>query len=161
MAMEDLTVGDYVFVGYGQYSRIIDFSHADRNVITSFDRFFTESGQILTVTPSHYIHTRRGLLPAKLVTANDFLVLADGGYVSVTAKDRVVERGLFNPHTTQGDIVVDGFLVSTYTSAVKPVSAHALMAPIRLLDTFGIRPTVLNSLVQNPRMIRYFNIRSS
>lgn len=161
IAMEKLAVGDYVLVGYGQYSRVIDFSHADRNAVTLFDRFFTESGQILTVTPSHYIYTRRGLLPASLVTANDNLVLADGGHVSVIAKDQVLDRGLFNPHTRQGDIVVDGFLVSTYTSAVKPVSAHALMAPIRLLDTLGIRPTLLNSLVQNPMMIRYLNIRSS
>lgn len=55
-----------------------------------------------------------------------------------TAKERVVAevrrvagRGLYNPQTLHGDIVVDGMLVSTYTKTVPPQGAHALLTPLR------------------------------
>ncbi|KAI0567583.1 sonic hedgehog protein precursor [Gracilaria domingensis] len=158
--VEDLKVGNRVLVGDGQFSDIIDFSHADRNIVWPFDRFITASGT-LTVTSSHYIYTQRGLLPAGEVSASDSLILSNGTQIVVAAKTQLFARGLFNPHTSLGDIIIDGFKASTYTTALEPTIAHALMAPIRLLDMVGSRPTLLGSIVQNPAIIRYFNIRSS
>jgi len=46
-------------------------------------------------------------------------------------------KGLFNPHTFDGSIAVDGVVCSTYTTAVKPVAGQALLAPVRLLFRIG------------------------
>ena len=42
-------------------------------------------------------------------------------------------KGLYNPLTLAGDIVVDGILASTYTKAVTPKMAHAALAPLRMM----------------------------
>ncbi|CAN8071877.1 unnamed protein product [Agarophyton chilense] len=159
--VEDLRVGNRVMVADGILSPVIDFSHAEKAIVFPFSQFITEGGKSLTVTSSHYIYTQRGLLPARDVSASDFLTLSNGTLALVTAKIQIFDRGLFNPHTSHGDIIIDGFKVSSYTSAIEPRIAHALMAPIRLLDMLGSRPSLLSFFVRNPLVMRYFNIRSS
>lgn len=83
------------------------------------------------VTTSHFVHTQRGLLPAGQVTTDDKLLLADGKWSPVTDVSTFVDRGVFNPQTLHGDIVVDGVRVSTFTSAVDMNSAVSLLAPLR------------------------------
>ena len=46
--------------------------------------------------------------------------------------------GLYNPHTMDGDIVVDGTVTSTYTAAVAPSLAHAVLWPVRMLYALGV-----------------------
>lgn len=63
--------------------------------------------------------------------------------VPVSRIESVFVKGLYNPQTTCGDLIVDGFLASTYTAAVgAPLTGHALMAPWRasdrLLSSFGM-----------------------
>lgn len=41
----------------------------------------------------------------------------------------------FNPQTLDGDILVDGIVTSTYTTAVAPRVARAVLSPLRLLYT--------------------------
>lgn len=43
------------------------------------------------------------------------------------------ELGLYNPQTLDGRIVVNGIIASTYTTAVIPEAAHALLTPLRCL----------------------------
>ena len=45
--------------------------------------------------------------------------------------------GLYNPHTLNGDIMVNGVKTSTYTSAVAPALAHAALWPVRMLYSLG------------------------
>lgn len=56
---------------------------------------------------------------------------AAGGLV--TRVTRVRRAGLYNPMTLHGDLIVDGYRVSTYTADVPPVVAAALLAPARAL----------------------------
>jgi hypothetical protein len=52
-------------------------------------------------------------------------------------------RGLFDPQTLDGDIVVEGLLASTYTTIVEPALAHAALAPMRLFyQVFGVATSV-------------------
>ena len=55
----------------------------------------------------------------------------------VTSITSVWANGLYNPHTMNGDIVVDGILTSTYTSAINPTLAHAALWPVRMLHSVG------------------------
>lgn len=44
---------------------------------------------------------------------------------------RVVRKGLYNPQTESGVIMVDGIVVSCYTEAIQPIVAHALLSWVR------------------------------
>ena len=44
----------------------------------------------------------------------------------------------YNPHTLNGDIVVNGIKTSTYTAAVEPSLAHSLLWPVRMLYSMGV-----------------------
>ena len=47
----------------------------------------------------------------------------------VMSKERH-EQGLYNPHVPEGNIIVDTFLASCYTDAVRPGVAAALLRPV-------------------------------
>lgn len=76
---------------------------------------------------------RATMIAARRMRAGMRLVTADGGVTTVERVGRTWARGLYNPQTTDGSIVVDGVVVSTYTEAVGPPSAHALLTPVRAL----------------------------
>jgi len=65
---------------------------------------------------------------------------AGGGWVVVT-HTRVTaaagRRGLYNPHTLDGWLVVDGVVTSTYTTAVAPAVAEAALAAARAAYRWG------------------------
>jgi len=65
---------------------------------------------------------------------------AGPGWVVVT-RTRVTaaggRRGLYNPHTADGWLVVDGVLTSTYTTAVAPAVADAALAVARAAYRWG------------------------
>jgi len=48
-----------------------------------------------------------------------------------------VARGLYNPHTLDGGVVVDGFAASTFTAAVAPGVAAVALAPARAAFAAG------------------------
>lgn len=85
----------------------------------------------LLVSPGHYVYVGERLITADAVAVGDSLTAGDGKPLVVTAVARVTAAGLFNPHTLDGRIVVNGVLVSCYTRAVHPALAEALLAPVR------------------------------
>lgn len=88
----------------------------------------------LTLSAGHYAWTQRGLVRAADVRPmSDSLLRAGGSFAMVSSTERVYSWGLYAPHTLEGNLVVDGFRVSSYTAAVPPRLAHALLSPLRLL----------------------------
>jgi len=67
------------------------------------------------------------------VRLGDRLPLAAGNASAVVGIGRVALGGLYNPHTLDGDLTVDGVVVSTWTAAVPPAVASAALAPLRWL----------------------------
>ena len=61
----------------------------------------------------------------------------NGVQVTVVAVSAATATGLYNPHTLNGDIMVNGFKTSTYTAAVAPALAHAALWPVRMMYTLG------------------------
>jgi Hint module len=131
--MEALAVGDRVLVAANTFSTVFMFTHKDPAYTSSaFVRINTASGASLALTAGHYIHVNGGLSAASAVAPGDFLTLASGSADTVTSVETSVSAtGLFNPQTVDGSIVVDGVRTSTYTTAVAPALAHALLAPLR------------------------------
>lgn len=137
--MRALRLGDEVTTGGGHVSTVYAFSHADGReaVRHPFVRLATAAGVSLTASPGHYVYVLGGadrrLVPAAAVRVGDVLPLATGNCSAVVEVSRVVLLGLYNPHTLDGDIAVDGVVVSTWTVAVPPAVAAAALAPLRWL----------------------------
>jgi len=134
--MGDLSEGDKVHVGKGQYSDVYLFTTKEVDNMSKFAELTTKSSSIL-LTAQHYLYVNGALAQAGTVKVGDKLTLADGSEDTVTEVGEKWEAGLYNPHTQDGDIVVNGFLTSTYTGEVNPSLAHALLMPVRQMYAAG------------------------
>lgn len=140
--MDALRVGDVIAAGVGRgvVSEVYLFTHADGAARSRFVVLATGDGRPpLVASPGHYVHLADGrTVAAWTVAVGDALVLAASGAAApVTAVSSVVAAGLYNPQTLRGDIVVDGYAVSTYTTAVAPAVAVAALAPMRAVYAAG------------------------
>lgn len=135
--VDALVVGDVVAAPGGGTSTVFLFTHAsppDAGRRHVYVELAAADGRTLTVTPSHYVYVGGGKrVPAGTVSVGDTLDDATAGRcVPVVGVRRLVApRGLYNPQTLGGDLVVAGFRVSTYTTAIEPTAAHGLLAPVR------------------------------
>lgn len=133
-------------------SRVFSFSHRDPYVLARFlsIRFLHSNGveRYLRLTPGHYIYrwqqgssvvsdqsTKSNIeaVPASILRIGDVLVGAAGDHPVVLSVNETISRGLYNPHTVHGDIIIKGIRVSCYTTAVPPVMASAVLFPFRVL----------------------------
>lgn len=151
LAMDELIVGDCVRVGPNQFSEVFMWTHKLDNVLSEFVNLEIECGQVLTLSPGHYVPTGGELIPAHKLRKGDKVTLASGRQCSISRTFRSLHRGLFNPQTIDGSIVVDGVVTSTYTTAVQPKLAHVLLAPLRMLYRWcGLFVTVSDASAKPP-----------
>lgn len=130
--MRALRVGDRVAVGPGpRFSDVFFFTHRDPDAAASFVRIRARSGEVLRLSPGHYLYVAGGLKAAAEVRKGDWLRLASGEAAEVAEVGDVERRGLFKPQTLHGDIVVDGVVNSTYTTAVERRLAHGALRVLR------------------------------
>lgn len=141
VSMADLRVGDTVAAGGPGVppTDVYLFTHADATVAAPFVSLSTGGGAPpLVASAGHYVLLAGGrAVAARSVAVGDALARADGSAAPVTAIARVVQRGLYNPQTLSGTLVVEGYVVSTYTTAVEPTVADAALAPVRALYRSG------------------------
>ncbi len=133
--MDELKVGDRVAVADGKFSEVYLFTHKLAGVLHEFVSIVTEKGLRLRLTDGHYLLLNDGYKPASCAKIGDFVHLGDGTTSRTASVSRIIDNGLYNPHTMQGDIIVNGLLISTYTTAVAPRLAHALLSPLRFYTT--------------------------
>lgn len=143
--MEELSVGDQVRVSSDEFSEVFMFTHKLSDAKHSFVTLRTASGATISATNGHYIYANGQLAAAGTVRQGDVLTLANGQLDIVDSVRSESARGLFNPQTAHGSIVVNGVLASTYTTAVEPSFAHAILSPLRALNRFGLSFAALES----------------
>jgi len=134
--MNMLTIGDKVRVNSNTFSDVYMFSHRLSAIRAEFVRIATSTNTIM-LTPNHYLYVNGKLAIASTVKVGDQLTTRSGLSTVVTSVSTAWAEGLYNPHTMDGDIVVDGILTSTYTSDISPSLAHAALWPVRMLHTLG------------------------
>lgn len=135
--MTELAAGHQVHVAAGGLtSRVFLFTH--RNVARKalFYKLTTASGHAVSLTGGHYVYANGALVAAEAVLVGDVLRTIAGDS-QVVAVRRVAGEGLFAPHTVHGDLVVDGVVVSGYSTALHPKVAHALLAPVRMVAKYA------------------------
>lgn len=149
--MASLNIGDVVMSSPGKYSQVYLFSHRHRGVLTEHVEVSLADyadRPVLTLTGGHHLRVNGLLKAASEIRIGDTLETVDG-VKSVRRLRRVVKKGLYNPHTMEGTIVVNGVICSTYTEEINASAAHALLAPMRtLFRTGSLRETTAGSFMQ-------------
>jgi len=149
--IDELRIGDLVATGRSEgvesaVSLVFLFTHRDAEKVYPFVRLHTADGGAVALSGSHYIFANGKLTAARHVDVGDELERGDGEMVRVVAKEeRVMMRGLYNPHTAVDVMVVDGFKVSCFTMAVPPPLARALLWPMKLVG-FGVPEAVIDAV---------------
>lgn len=142
--MDLLEVGDRVLVSPEsvndkRYSTVFLFTHREPSVWHDFIKICT-SQNCLLLTSGHYIYVRQKcsnpsevMIPAYMVQNGQCVQLGNSQWVHVNRVSNELSRGLYNPQTLQGDIVVDSIRATTYTTAMHPSTAHSIMFPLRFM----------------------------
>lgn len=128
-----LRVGDIVLTKQG-WSRVFMFSHAEAHAYSNHFLHINAPPRILTLTSEHYVLTNHGEIIASQIQIGDYVYDLRGNPLQVTSLQKNIHaQGLYNPHTIEGTIIIDGIIASTYTNAVSLRSAKALLAPLRAI----------------------------
>lgn len=130
--MDELEIGDKVRVDSTSFSEVYMFTHRMREKMATFTRLRTTTNDI-RLTNGHMLYANDRLVPAAAVKVGDVLRTGAGSRSTVIEVTTTVERGVYNPQTIHGDIVVDGIVTSTYTRSIEPVTAHSMLSPLRAL----------------------------
>lgn len=145
--MDAVQLGDRIHVGNGEFSDVFMFSHKVSDITYKFVTLSTLAGRTLSATKGHYIYLNGKLSAARYAKVGDVVIAGDGSedsVSSVTMDD--VKRGLFNPQTAHGDIVVNDVRATTFTTTVQHCAAHAMMAPLRwVYNVVGLTLNVLEN----------------
>lgn len=128
--MSQVQIGDSVKVADGSFSDIFMFTHKMADAKHDFVIVRTVDAEI-ALTAGHYLYVNGNLAAARTVRVGDVVESASGSPMTVASVGSARMSGLYNPQTLHGDIIVDGVRASTFTTAVQPGSAQALMAPLR------------------------------
>lgn len=131
--MKDLSIGDRVQVGTNAYSTVFMFTHRDSAAHHDFVELRTNSGHTIQLTDGHHIYINEHLQAARNARVGDRLIADDGSAVLVSSTAKIKAKGLYNPQTMHGDVVVDGIVTSTYTEAIQYSAAHSMLSPIRMI----------------------------
>lgn len=130
--MKDLEIGDIVLSGMGSYSDVFMFTHKVEKISTWFVEI-TIDETVLKLSGGHYLEINGRLSMARHAKVGDMVHYAGRGETEIKAVRYVKSKGLYNPQTTHGTIVVNGIVVSCYTSSVEPYAAQALLSPLRTI----------------------------
>jgi len=143
--MRQLRVGDMIRSGDNSFAEVYFFSHRDEYTEATFVEL--SCGQhTLRISPSHYVISGSGLLPAGSIVPGDTIYHVTGGAMKVDRVQNVKGVGLYAPHTlaARPELYVDGFRVSEFTTAVHPKAARLLLMPLKLAYISVYRPCMNN-----------------
>ena len=134
--------------GMGEYTyeHVFMFSHWDEQARSKFVLITLASGAALAVTSDHYVWASKcDHCSAELITAGHvessmhvWHVTPQGSRQELVSGTRIVSgRGLYNPHTDSGCIVVNGIAASTFTNILPPsLAAHRTVTlPFKVMYT--------------------------
>lgn len=147
--MDELQLGDRIRTGPNQFAKVFFFSHQDDKQLMPSVRIRTENKE-LVLSASHYVLHEGSLKAAGELQIGDMLLdLEKDEAVEIISLEFVTTRGAFAPHTDSqdGQLIVEGLLVSEFTTAVHPTTAHLLLRIakplLRLLNITHIPHNIL------------------
>lgn len=147
--MSAVAIGDRVRVGTNTFSDVFMFTHKMAQVKYDFVKIETASTSV-SLTRGHYLYVNGALAAAITVKVGDYVEIDSGTSAIVMEVSTISGKGLYNPQTIHGDIIVNKIRASTYTTAVEPKMAASLLAPLRALyKVAGITTCMLHEGADN------------
>jgi len=165
--IDQVRVGDRCLTPSGEYEDIYLSSHAESRTEGDFVQVTAESGHQVELTALHYIQVNDTVMLAKDISVGMMVTVWNEQGASsspVQQKTIVRKKGLYNPHTTSGSLLVNNVSVSTWSdwfledAKIDPQSAigiyQVILAPVRVLyyffpawvqrfcDAFNDRPSI-------------------
>jgi preprotein translocase subunit YajC len=129
--MSQVQIGDVVLAAPGVYSQVYLFDHKVSDIQAEFVQLNLQDGFTIKLTAKHYIQLESGLTTAESVQVGDKVLSSKGVYKTVESISIVQDKGLYNPYTLAGTIVVDGVVASSYTADIHPRIQQALYTPVK------------------------------
>ena len=136
VTMEELETGDNVLTinmetGKKEFSTVYMWGHRDADTTENYYEVTTENGAKIVLTNEHYLYVAENgytgstfnnttkLKPSLLKPGQALWVMTASGLEcsNITTIKQAKHRGLFNPFTLSGTIVVDGVLASCYSES--------------------------------------------
>ena len=156
VSMENLKIGDEIRDDSNSSSKVLMFTHSDEKIISKFIHIESSYGEII-VSPSHYVYANGKLVLANTIQPGDLMMSVGLDNDSETTPSvvrsvkYVVERGLYNPQSNSGNIVIfnkdSGIVASCYTAAIEPIVGHSLLSPVRWInDRFNMQASGLSNV---------------
>lgn len=142
LTMRQLKIGDRVRVSETEFSPVFLFTHRSAwESAVWYVRLTTKSNHSVVATLSHAMYIKkdggsRNVAAGNIRVGDSLLTVA--GWQIVTNCRYVVARGLYNPQTLHGNIVVNGVVVTTFTTAMDMYTANGLLLPLRALFRAGL-----------------------
>lgn len=134
--MGEVRIGD-IAVGRGGRSSgsVFFFGHRDSiskaKYVTLVAREHNNTLRSIRLSPGHLLPVwHKGNIEARHVQLGDWVYTVDGR-ATVIDIGMTVEYGMYAPVTMSGEMIVDGVVVSCFTSIVNERVATALLAPLR------------------------------
>lgn len=112
--IHEVRIGDRCLDGKMEMSDVYLLGHVDREAETSMTHISVSSGKSISMSDSHYIDTQEGIKSSKNVREGDTVWTRDGKEI-VEKVSRRQERGLFNPYTESGTLLVNDISVSVHS----------------------------------------------
>lgn len=146
LPMSSLSIGDRVLTadpkGRPLYDAVVAFLHLSRNLSSVFIQLETDKGS-LTLTPQHFIFASKRPSDAIQPHFAGDIELGDNIYEIGAINDTqavprrvrrvsfTLEKGVYAPLTSQGTIVIGGYIASCYGVISSHSLAHAALWPVR------------------------------
>jgi hypothetical protein len=117
--MQDLRVGDKVYVGHNKYEPVYTFAHFSPGKVAEFLQIAAgdTSSTLLEISPDHMLFVKGGhSVPASAIQVGDYILNGSGDLIPVKAVHVVKREGVYAPFTPSGSIVVNGIKASAYVT---------------------------------------------
>jgi len=157
--IKDIKLGDSVKYGNNKYSKIFAIGHKqyeDFNNYLKIKTTYHEDNNLppLLLSLNHYLYVNGDSLQlAKNVKLGDYLVNEKDELTLIISIENVYLRGINNPLTIDGSIIVNGIKTSCYTEELHPIIADKLVFPLKAVyrisggKLMGVEDFVVNSII--------------
>lgn len=115
--------------------KLVTFIHRDAKNLYPYAKITTEDDNTIEISSRHLIYckTEEGsikFLWPKDLKIGDSLIKNDKTFLKIKSIEKVVKKGRYAPLTSNGTLIVNGFLVSCYAEYESHNAAHLAFKPL-------------------------------
>jgi len=140
--MDQLKQGDYILTQSGKYSEVYTFGHRSDEIMGEFYQFRTATGHTLELSEFHQVMVdSKGGVYAMNVKVDDELLLQPSGETTpVKSIKKIRKKGVYNPLTKDGMIVVNGIAASNTNKAPAMTALGKQLLSIHVVKYWLLAP---------------------